>query len=279
MNCLNEWKREQQSDVIEAVDKMSNKEVFISIAEKYIGVSEQPAGSNRGPLIDRWNTNVHVPLGSFWCASFVSGIAMEWEDKGGEVWPLCFSADCDVWLAVAKKNNCLSQQGKPGDLVLLVNGDDAYHIGIVTKYSESGTLVSVEGNSNNDGSRNGYIVAERQNVFAGRNKKNVYFINPWHLIMHEQDWKIVLGDKHIVALNENGKTYAPVREMVKLVLGDDSSLVWNDGPELNGSPIGVQCILRENTSYCGVRDISRRLGYDCIVNSDQKKVYLKKKST
>lgn len=257
-----------------------SKELFVDIARKYIGTEEQPIGSNRGPLIDRWNTNVNAPIGSFWCASFVSGVALEWETKSGLDWPLCFSADCDVWLSVAKKHGVLQRSPQAGDLMLLVktfsNGrQDAFHIGIVEGVDENGIWKSIEGNSNNDGSRNGYEVAHRP-LFGNRKKDLVYFIRPWSLIQSGQDWKIVNGENHIVALLQNGKTYAPVRDFVRLVLGDNFVLAWEDGPVLNGEVLAVQCILRDGKSYAPVRDIARSLGFDCVVNSDQKKVYLKK---
>ncbi len=252
-------------------------DTFVSIAEKYIGVTESPVGSNRGPLIDRWNTNVHAPLASFWCASFVSAVALEWESQSGNDWPLCFSADCDVWLANAKKHKCLSTKGRPGDIVLLVSNNDAYHIGIVAGYSEAGTLISIEGNSNNNGSRNGYMVAKRDNLFTGRNRDNVFFINPWGLILEGDDWKIIYGDKHINAFLQNGRTYAPVRDFVRLVTGSDDALSWEDGPVYGGKPLALQCILRDGKSYAGIRDIARSFNLDCIPNSDQKKVYLQVK--
>lgn len=256
---------------------MNGSDLFVSIANKYIGVTESPVGSNRGPLIDRWNTNVHAPLASFWCASFVSAVALEWESQSGNDWPLCFSADCDVWLTSAKKHKCISTKGRPGDIVLLVSNNDAYHIGIVAGYSEAGTLISIEGNSNNDGSRNGYMVAKRDNVFAGRNRDNVFFINPWGLIVEGNDWKIVCGEKHIDALLQNGRTFVPVRDFVKLVAGHDDELFWGDGPVYKGKPLALQCIVRDSKSYAPVRDIARSFGFDCIVNSDQKKVYLQVK--
>lgn len=257
-----------------------SKELFVDIARKYIGTEEQPIGSNRGPLIDRWNTNVNAPIGSFWCASFVSGVALEWETKSGLDWPLCFSADCDVWLAVAKRNGVLHRSPQAGDLMILVktlsNGQqDAFHIGVVEGVDENGIWKSIEGNSNNDGSRNGYEVAHRP-LFGNRKKDLVYFIRPWSLIQSGQDWKIVNGEKHIVAFLQNGRTYAPVRDFVRLVLGDNFVLAWEDGPVLNGEVLAVQCILRDGKSYAPVRDIARSLGFDCIVNSDQKKIYLKK---
>lgn len=254
---------------------------FIDIARKYIGVTEQPVGSNCGPMIDRWNTLVNAPIGSYWCASFVSGVAVEWENKSGFDWPLCFSADCDVWLAVAKKHGVLHRAPMAGDLVLLVKTlqdgrQDAFHIGVVEGQDESGVWYSIEGNSNNDGSRNGIEVAHRP-LYRSRNKEVLYFIRPWSLVQDGIDWKIVNGDKHILAMVQNGRTYAPVRDFVRLVIGDSAVLAWEDGPVLNGEALAVQCILRDGKSYAPVRDIARSLGFDCIVNSDQKKVYLKKK--
>jgi hypothetical protein len=254
-----------------------NKELFLDIASKYINVTENPIGSNRGPLIDRWNTLVNAPLGSFWCASFVSAVAMEWESKGGNDWPLCFSADCDVWLASAKKHQCLTTKGRPGDLVLLVSNNDAYHIGIVSGYSETGTLMSIEGNSNNDGSRNGYEVAQRANLYAGRNKDNVFFIRPWELISEGFEWKIVYGDKSIDAFLQNGRTYAPVRDFVRLVTGSDATLSWEDGPVYSGKPLALQCIVRDGKSYAAIRDIARSFNLWAVAHNDQKKVYLKVK--
>lgn len=258
---------------------MSSK-TFVSIAQKYIGITEQPVGSNCGPMIDRWNTLVNAPIGSYWCASFVSGVAAEWENKSGLDWPLCFSADCDVWLAVAKKHGVLHRTPMAGDLVLLVKTlpsgrQDAFHIGIVEGQDENGVWHSIEGNSNNDGSRNGYEVAHRP-LYRNRSKDALYFVRPWSLLQNGQDWKIVYGDKHILALVQNGRTYAPVRDFVRLVLGDDSLLAWEDGPVLNGEALAVQCILRDGKSYASIRDIARSLDFDCVVNNDHKKVYLKK---
>ena len=39
-------------------------------AALYVGVHEQPPGSNRGEWIDKWNREAGVPAGSQWCMSF-----------------------------------------------------------------------------------------------------------------------------------------------------------------------------------------------------------------
>lgn len=50
---------------------MTIREAALRRAITNIGVTEDPPGSNRGRLIDQWNTVAGAPLGSFWCASFV----------------------------------------------------------------------------------------------------------------------------------------------------------------------------------------------------------------
>lgn len=39
-------------------------------AQRHIGVREEPPGSNRGPLIDKWNEGAGVPVGSPYCEAF-----------------------------------------------------------------------------------------------------------------------------------------------------------------------------------------------------------------
>lgn len=49
----------------------------LKLAQKYVGVKEKPPGSNRGPLIDRWNLAACGMTGVFWCCSFVHGMFLE----------------------------------------------------------------------------------------------------------------------------------------------------------------------------------------------------------
>lgn len=46
----------------------------LSKARAFIGTHEHPPDSNRGPMIDKWNRDAGVPVGSRWCMSFVHGM-------------------------------------------------------------------------------------------------------------------------------------------------------------------------------------------------------------
>lgn len=43
----------------------------IKVAQSQVGVMEKPAGSNKGPEVNRYLASVDCPPGNFWCASFI----------------------------------------------------------------------------------------------------------------------------------------------------------------------------------------------------------------
>lgn len=60
------------------------REAAVRRALKFEGTREQPPGSNRGKLIDKWNTLAGVPLGSPYCMTFVHAMfLLEGLDIGG----------------------------------------------------------------------------------------------------------------------------------------------------------------------------------------------------
>lgn len=122
-----------------------------------LALCEVPPSSNRSPRIDQYNTRAEAPLGSFWCASWVSAVL---EDAGAAVPPTA-RASCDAWVDWAIKNQSWipnepvlrSPPIAPGFVVVYTNrkplGDggrlDAVHVGILLR--ESPYLISIEGNA------------------------------------------------------------------------------------------------------------------------------------
>ena len=128
----------------------------IERARRHVGVCENPPGSNRGKGIDEWNAAAGVPVGSYWCASFVGAM---WRESGFQV-PAGY-ASCDNWMAWAKETNRWSANVPTlGCAVLYGRPGDATHIGLVIRTRP--LLLSVEGNTTVEGSafeRNGTSVA------------------------------------------------------------------------------------------------------------------------
>jgi hypothetical protein len=126
-------------------------------AHLYVGVREEPAGTNRGPHIDRWCRWANGVVGYPWCAAFVCGMVRE---ACGLVVPEPRRASVGFLEAWAKKVGSLLPPGtrpRPGDLVCYRFDSDDWpdHIGFVDRVLASrwlggtwiGTIRTVEGNT------------------------------------------------------------------------------------------------------------------------------------
>lgn len=119
---------------------------------------EEVGGDNRGRAVERIQKRTGNRRGDAWCASLVydAGNGML-----GVHWPLPATASCDVLLEYARKHGLLRSAPEPGDVFLLMRAEhDAIHTGFVTELLADGYR-TIEGNTNDDGSANGYCVLRR----------------------------------------------------------------------------------------------------------------------
>lgn len=98
-------------------------------ALKYVGTGEQPLGSNRGPLIDKWNQAANGVLGEPWCMSFMHAMFAECGVTLGG-W-----AGVENFLQWGTKHSYTVDRPFRGDLVCWDwNADRWYdHVGIVDR--------------------------------------------------------------------------------------------------------------------------------------------------
>jgi hypothetical protein len=196
------------------------------------------------------------------------------------VWPFPYTADCDVIFAVAKKKNAIVHIPEAGDLFVCHKGNDAYHIGIVEDVDKDYTATSIEGNSNNDGSRNGITVARRQNLMGGRSINTVSYIRWTSLVTLENDWKLVVSAKEVECINHNNRVYAPLRLSLGLFFTAHDVLVnlkaTSEGAAWGDEIIPAPLITRDGKRYIGVRDLSLWLQCTITVNNVNKTVTLLK---
>lgn len=124
-----------------------------------VGVHEQPAGSNRGPKIDAWNTLAGVPLGSYWCCSFVHAafrLSAANVNLGG-------GASVSNLLGWARSAGMVVSRPRRGDIVCFEFGEGPWafddHVGIVVRCLAlrfrggrfTGWIRTVEGNTSRQG--------------------------------------------------------------------------------------------------------------------------------
>lgn len=163
--------RQSVVSVTEAPSALLGRALEIAISQ--IGVMEEPPGSNRGPQVDRYVRSVGLnPSGKFaWCAAFTyfcfdeaskeinranpviktGGVMAHWNQAGTRGVPR-------ITKDRAVNNPSLVQ---PGHLFIISIGSKGLgHTGIVERV-DGGKLITIEGNTNDGGSREGVGVFRR----------------------------------------------------------------------------------------------------------------------
>jgi hypothetical protein len=123
---------------------------IVAIAQREVGVAEQPPGSNDHPRIAQYRTATAGSMVAPWCAYFTSWAARE---AGAPIGPggQGMGAVDGVWSWAQQTGKAIPQGSgppQPGDLIVW---DE--HIGIVESVLPDGQIQTIEGNSSNAVSR------------------------------------------------------------------------------------------------------------------------------
>jgi len=146
----------------------------IEFARTQIGVMENPRGSNRGPEVDAYLRAVGLDpaSGSFaWCVAFTHFCFKKAAENLGVTNPHIKTAGVlDHWNQAGKKAKVVRVTNakavgdpgliKPGSLFIIDLGQGHGHSGMVIEVA-NGRLVTIEGNTNDNGSREGIGVFRR----------------------------------------------------------------------------------------------------------------------
>jgi hypothetical protein len=145
---------------------VSEKAVLIALTQD--GVREQPLGSNRGPEVDAYIRSTGLNPPAYWCMAFVYWCFQRAAAQLGATNPMYKTASCSDLYAWAKPRGLVKSTPQRGDIFLVRGGADGrthQHTGLVVEVS-GGTMKTVEGNSNDDGSSNGIGVFVRNRSAA-----------------------------------------------------------------------------------------------------------------
>lgn len=140
------------------------KKIALANAVTQLGSEEQPKGSNSGPQVNQYLAAVGLAPGYAWCMAFVywcvqnaskvsrvpnllvktGGVAKQWNET--------------TYPKLTNKSKLI----KAGDIFIMQFAEGG-HTGFVKAINyTTGTITTIEGNTNDGGSREGYKVAERQ---------------------------------------------------------------------------------------------------------------------
>ncbi len=139
---------------------MTLKSLTLKIAQSQLGVQEVPKNSNAGAAVESYLKSVGLGKGYAWCMAYVYWSAKEAAKQLGTTSPLIKTAGVlRQWNEVNPKMKFKSP--KEGDIFIMDYGKGLGHTGFVEKVLPNGVLKTIEGNTNDDGSREGYEVARR----------------------------------------------------------------------------------------------------------------------
>lgn len=130
--------------------------------------AREVGGDNKGPWVRHYCRGFQVA----WCQGFASSLYNEVASMTGAPSPLSLVLD-GIWclyvprMVTEARAKGLFQPGAtavptPGSMFFLRGGSAGHsHVGIVISNNLDGTMVTIEGNTNDEGSANGYEVARR----------------------------------------------------------------------------------------------------------------------
>lgn len=138
------------------MSKLSEKTLQIAITQ--IGVQEIPKNSNAGPDVEKYLKSVGLGKGFSWCMAFVYWCANV-ASKQLAV-PNTLERTAGVLAMWNAKPLLRVKTPQPGDIMILDYGKGLGHTGIVEKVVGI-NIYTIEGNTNDEGSREGYEVCRR----------------------------------------------------------------------------------------------------------------------
>lgn len=128
-------------------------------AQSQIGMQEVPKNSNAGPAVEKYLKSVGLGKGYAWCMAFVYWCVKEACTE--LVLPNPLTKTGGVLAMYNAEPDLRVTDPQPGDIFIMDFGKGLGHAGIVVAKLPNGKLHTIEGNTNDDGSREGYEVAQR----------------------------------------------------------------------------------------------------------------------
>jgi len=153
--------------------------LVLTCARDFEGLTEQ--GDNSGPGVNWLQSRAGIPDGAPWCAAFVNAAAelacalqdrpspLEHVPQQGLVQSYVEHGTGRGWIVE-------DDDAAAGDLfALLFPGGEYHHIGLVERPPRESHFTTLEGNTNEEGKREGRKVMSRTRRVTG----GVLFLRPW----------------------------------------------------------------------------------------------------
>lgn len=139
---------------------MTLSEKALEIAVSQLGKEEKPRGSNWGDDVKKYLSSVGITFPASWCMALMYWSFNEAAKTMGVQNPMYKTGGVlKQWQQ--RKTKYGKNSPLPGDIFIMDYGKGLGHTGIV-EMVENGYVHTIEGNTNDEGSREGYEVCRRQ---------------------------------------------------------------------------------------------------------------------
>jgi hypothetical protein len=144
-------------------------ELVLRVASATVGATEIPANTNSGPYVERVLALCGLSKGQPWCACEVANVGIA---ALGTSWPVPHTGGCQALYDWGSKKSIVKVMPQRGDIFLIWHPELGRfaHTGFIITQKLSGAWKTHEGNTSGSGSREGWIVAERERRFSDRDR-------------------------------------------------------------------------------------------------------------
>lgn len=141
---------------------MTSVDVFLAAARALRFVREEPRNSNAGQAVETFLSACGTAKGAPWCMAFVHYVG---KSCFGALWTLPMNASCQQTydVAHAKGLGVPTSDLQPGDLLFIWSAalKRLAHVAIIAAPRTANGYPTIEGNTNDGGSRDGWGVFSR----------------------------------------------------------------------------------------------------------------------
>ena len=140
--------------------EMSLADRVLSVARSQLGRCEEPRGSNWGPAVQGYLASVGITFPAAWCMAFAYWVVDKAAREAKVDNPLHKTGGVMAqWNALRGTGHRVSTPRR-GDLFVMSFGRGLGHIGFVERV-QGDRIMTIEGNSNDEGSREGHEVCRK----------------------------------------------------------------------------------------------------------------------
>lgn len=236
-------------------------EETLNVARSQIGQKEVPKGSNRGPMVTQYQRVTGYTFDVPWCLCFLYWCAEQAARNLGSSNPLLRTGDCDTILRWGRERDIVFTEPKVGDFGLVMASEtDATHIFVVEKITGA-KMTTIEGNTNNDGSREGYAVLRRSRNLAPR-----YRYLRWGALAEapSKTYSLSVNGQSLGEVQAiRGVTRAPVRTTAVAMGIGNAEIAWDDegqGVAIRGKLLPSAVLLKDGVSLVPLRELVTFVG-------------------